>query len=106
MDEDKKVVITPDRDVLTKHRNDFQKTLLGTLLNLKSNLDTIKVNPKAKVLNSQGQPQPIQDAINGQKKEMENSRKYVLIIDELLEKEKAGTLSTEWVDVDFRVEEE
>ncbi len=98
--ETKEVLLTPDKDVLTGHRNNFQKQLIETVLDLKRHERIKKEDPTYQRQNTQtGKYTGINEMIENYRKAAVNAKAYVEIIDELLAIDEQGILQTAWEDI-------
>lgn len=93
------VTITPDKDVLIKHRNNFQKTLLDNILDLRRHEFIKTIKPDYQRKNQQGKYEDIDELISAYKKGAANAKSYVDIIDGLLAMEAEGKLVEAWAEI-------
>lgn len=94
------VTITPDRDVLIKHRNNFQKQVLDNVLDLRRHEQIKAKDPNYQRQDPQsGKYIGIDELISNYRKAGENARSYVELIDELLQMEEKGTLAECWAEL-------
>jgi len=93
-------LLTPDKDVLTVHRNNFQKQLIEAVLDLKRHEIIKKEDPTFQRKNPQtGKYTGIDEIMETLRKAAVNAKAYVEIIDELLAINEQGLLQTTWENV-------
>lgn len=91
------VELVMDRDTLVTHRNNFQKSLLGNLLDLRHHENIKKNDPEFKrMVSKERGVVGIDELIEDYKHGLESAISYVEIIDALLQMDADGKLSDAW----------
>lgn len=92
------VELVMDRDTLVTHRNNFQKSLLGNLLDLRHHENIKKNDPDFKRMVKDRGAVGVDELIEDYKQGLEAARDYVEIIDNLLAMEVVGNLKDAWTE--------
>lgn len=90
--ETKEITLTPDKEVLLNHRNDFQKQYIDNVLDLQRHNVIREKDPKYQRQAQNGQYVGIEELIEKYRNAAANALSYVTIIDGLLKADEAGTL--------------
>lgn len=102
----KTVEIVADKEVIIRHRNDFQKSLLDNILDLKRYQIVKEINPEyhkprnPQLADSEPNRKYVDEMIDDCRKSAANAKSYVEICDELLKADEAGTLAEAWAEID------
>lgn len=86
------VVLTTDKELLTKQRNNFQTQLVNNALDLTRHLQIQESDPEFQRQNAQGKFMGIGEIVENYKKSVQAAKAYVEIIDAMLKADEAGEL--------------
>jgi hypothetical protein len=102
MSDTKTIEKRSDKDILMEHRNNFQKQLMDNLLDLRRHEAIKAIDPNYQRQNPQsGKYTSIDELIENYRKAAANAKSYVQIIDDFLQKDESGSLSSEWENVEL-----
>jgi len=105
--EEKTIELTKDRDTLIGHRNNFQASLIGNILDMLRYEKIKELNPEQQIKNQQtGKFVSVDELIEEKRKGARNARSYVEIIDELLGLDADGKLPEVWAEFSEKKEDQ